>query len=186
MSRPCAWCAHPDRARLEERVLRGESVQSVSVDAQLPHWPSAGHRHFRNHVGPELRRVARAHVADFADRLLGLADEAADQRERGRERNDSRTVLTALRAEKEVISELSSVLGITHEEVVEQLREARALILAIVDVVRDSRPELAEHLARELDRRDQPELADSLRGLAAESGPRHLHALPDGPPKEIQ
>lgn len=137
----------------------------MSVDANLPHWPSAGHRHFRNCVGPEKRRIARAHVADFADRLLALADEAADQRERGRARGDSRTVLAALRAEKEVIGELSSVLGITHEEVIEQLQEARALILAFRDVILDGRPDLAEHLAMELDRRDQPELADSVRSL---------------------
>jgi hypothetical protein len=65
------------------------------------------------------------------------------------------------------------------------LTEARALILAICDVIRDSRPELAEHLARELDRRDQPELADSLRGLVNEPGPRRLQALPEPNPKEI-
>lgn len=150
----------------------------MSVSAGLPHWPSAGHRHFRNHVGPELRRVAKAHVADFAQRLLDLADEAAEQRERGRVQHDSKLVLAALRAEKEVIGELTGVLGISHEEIVEQLQEARALVLAIADVIQDSRPEIAESLARELDRRDQPDLADSLRELAAAPAPRHLQALP--------
>jgi hypothetical protein len=125
-------------------------------------------------------------VADFADRLLSLADDAAEQREHGREHHDHKLVLAALRAEREVIGELTSVLGVTHEEVVEQLQEARALILAIGDVIRDSRPELAVRLARELDRRSQPELADSLRELADEVAPRHLHALPSANPEETE
>jgi hypothetical protein len=125
-------------------------------------------------------------VADFADRLLGLADEAAEQREHGREHHDPKLVLAAVRAEREVIAELTSVLGVTHEEIVEQLQEARALILSIADVIRDSRPELAEHLARELDRRNQPELADSLRDLADEVRPRPLHALPSATSEETQ
>lgn len=185
MSRPCGWCGHPDRVALEERVLRGESIQSVSVSANLPHWPSAGHRHFRGHVRPELRRVARTHVADFAQRLMDLADDAAEQGAQGRAGHDPKLVLAALRAEREVLGELSSVLGITHEEIIEQLGEARALILAICDVVRDSRPELAEHLARELDRRDQPELADSLRGLARDQA-AVLNPPSNFAPKELQ
>ncbi|MGY1602375.1 hypothetical protein [Geodermatophilus sp. SYSU D00815] len=97
-------------------------------------------------------------------RLVALADAAAEQRERGEARGDSRTVLAALRAEREVIGELTSVLGVTHEEIVEQLQEARALILAVVKVAREA-PALAGLLALELDRLGHDELADSLRTL---------------------
>jgi hypothetical protein len=166
VSRPCGWCRHPQRVALEERVLRGESIQSVTIDAKLPYWPSAGHRHFRAHVRPELRRaVPTAHLADFAQRLLDMADDAAAQRERARTRGDAKTLLAAMREERAAVSDLVSALGITADEVVDQLQDMRALALAVREVVLDSAPELGERLAAQLEGQGQDDLAESLLSL---------------------
>jgi hypothetical protein len=165
--------------------LNGESFRAISSESGCS--PAAGSRHWRQCVRPELRRSAPpAHVAGFAARLLDIADSAADERERARARHDGRLVLAAMRAEREAISELTNVLGIDDEEVVTQLAEARALVLAVRDAVLDSHPELAERLARDLTGKGQPELADALLSLVREPGPHHLHAIRDTPPKEIQ
>jgi transposase-like protein len=183
MPRHCGLCDHPKRKELEQRVLEGTTFREIARESGLSE--AACTRHWRIHAKPELRRsLPAAHLSDFAVRLWSLANDAAEQRQHSREREDTKLVLSAMREERAALGDLMGVLGVSDEETVAQLQEARALVLAVRDVVINDHPELAEHLAQELDRQHQPDLADSLRGLAADLGPPRLQALPTPDPKE--
>jgi hypothetical protein len=174
MPRHCGWCSHPRRAELEQRILNGETFRAVASDSGLS--VAASSRHWRLHVRPALREaVPAAHISTFGRRLLDVADSAADLRARGRASGDDRLALQAGRAEREALADLMNRLGFDDTEAIEQVEEARLFVRAVHAAVRDA-PELAERLARELDRVGQDGLADSVRSLI---DPRpQLHAVP--------
>jgi hypothetical protein len=137
---------------------------------------AASSRHWRIHVRPHLRdAVPAAHLSAFARRLVDVADDAADLRERGRLSGDHRLALQAGKAEREALADLMTRLGMDDTEAIEEVEQARHFIHAVHRAVRDT-PELAERLGRELDLGGQPELADSVRSLR-DLRPQ-LHAVP--------
>jgi hypothetical protein len=144
-------------------VLDGTPFRAIASDAGFS--TAAASRHWRIHVRPSLRdAVPAAHLSAFARRLVDVADDAADLREHGRLTGNHRLALQAGKAEREALADLMNRLGLDDTEAIEEVEQARQFIQAVHRAVRDA-PELAERLARELDRLGQDNLADSVRSL---------------------
>jgi hypothetical protein len=171
--RHCGWCSHPRKSDLEQRVLDGESFRAVASDAQTS--VAAASRHWRLHVRPTLRAEVPAHLSTFARRLLDIADDASDLRERAQHDGDRRLALQAGRAEREALADVIARLGIDDVEAIEEVEQARAFVHAVHRAVADA-PELAERLARELESQGYDDMADSVRSLI-DLRPQ-LHAVP--------
>lgn len=159
-------------------MLSGEPFRAVASDAQTS--VAAASRHWRLHVQPVMRDAVPVHLSEFAHRLVAVADDASDLRELGRLTGDHRLALQAGRAEREALADLINRLGVDDTEAIEEIEACRAFVVAVQRSV-DDVPELAERLARELDRQGQDELAAGVRSLV-DVRPQ-LRAVP---PKEIR
>jgi hypothetical protein len=182
-------CSHPIRAQLETRILTGEPISLVAVDAGIS--VTAVNRHRRNHLRGELRAVlacgpAANHVADFADQLVELTEDANSVREFARASNNPDLLLRAIASTRDTLLTLTHHLGVDSEETVTSLRGARAVLLALVRVLPTHPAALAE-LLKHLRNNDQADLAAALetavarmRYLPAPVAPHPERARPKG------
>jgi hypothetical protein len=176
----CGWCALSNRTELERRVLDGETIVSVALDT--PYGPTAAHSHFRNHVAkPALAEsrasaASRLQIADFGERILSLADDAAAAREHAVRTNDAKLMLLAIREESSVLATMISKLGLDSTETLENLHQGKALAQAISNVLRDQ-PTLARAMARELSESKEPELAQAFYRLSDLASSRQIAQL---------
>lgn len=162
MPRTCGLCSHFRRADLERRLLDGESMRLVAVDARLSE--SAVSRHVRNHLSPELRAQLRSgtaglHLGDFGDRLMALVEATEAVREQAHTAGDPRLLLQAVASERDTLGVLMTKLGIDSEELADYVGEARNLVDAIRAVL-VKYPDVSEEMADSL-RDTQPDLADA-------------------------
>ena len=169
MSRRCGLCWNPLRSDLERRILDGDSIRFVAVDAGVSE--SAVYRHLRNHLRPDLaaelgNRGAPLSVRDFAARLLSLLDETAAVRDFAKRSNDGRLLLQAAGQERDTLAFLLTRLGIDTQDVIETLSEAHALLRACVTSL-SSHPDALDDVAKALREQGEHELAHTLTHIAA-------------------
>lgn len=187
MARKCAMCWAPNRAQLEQRAFEGESKQLLAAEIGVN--PSAIHRHMRMHAQVQLRtelanRGAAVHVADLAERLVGLMDEAATVRDYARTVNDPRLLLQAAESERSTVMILVKQLGIDRTDLVTSVRDAQ-IILGLVGKVLRPHPEVMRELISELrlhssQRNELSDLADVLESVlpGPSSGSTQLRSIP--------
>lgn len=192
MARRCAMCWTANRAQLEQRVIEGDSIQLIADEIGVN--PSAVYRHLRLHVREQVRtelanRGAAVQIADLAERLVGLMDEAATVRNYARTINDPRLLLQAAESERSTVMILIKQLGIDRTDIVGSVRDAQ-VILGLVGKVLRSHPEVMRELISELrlhssERNELSDLADVLECslVAPSSGSTLLRSIP---PKESQ
>lgn len=169
VARRCGLCASAQRADLEHRLLNGEPIRLVSERAGVSE--SAVYRHLRNHLQPgALREVQGSESSglrpeQFAARLVASLADISEVRDHARATGDGRLLLAACAQERETLSTLLVRLGMDGESVVNDLKEARALVVAIRAIVRDH-PEAIKQIATELrGDSDGGELADARDAL---------------------
>ncbi|WP_322937587.1 hypothetical protein [Nocardioides bizhenqiangii] len=148
---------------MEARILRNEPIVLVASDAGFS--VAAVNRHRRAHLRPELRAQlatrAPAHIADFADQLAELADDANSVRDFARESDNPDLLLRASASKRDTILTLIHHLGVDSTETVESLREAIALAAACVRVL-PSHPDVVTQVVADLRTQGQDRLADEL------------------------
>lgn len=186
MARRCAMCWTANRTQLEQRVIEGDSIQLIADEIGVN--PSAVYRHLRLHVREQVRtelanRGAAVHVADLAERLVGLMDEAATVRNYARTVNDPRLLLQAAESERSTVMILVKQLGIDRTDLVTSVRDAQ-IILGLVGKVLRPHPEVMRELISELrrhssQRNELSDLADVLECslLAPSTGSAQLRSI---------
>lgn len=175
MSARCGWCWDARRQEWERRLTSGEAMRSIALDT--PFSVSAGNRHVRHHMNPELLKEMRAttqvHISDFTDRLAALTEETAQVRAYARQVNDPKLLLSAVQAERETLNVLLARLGVDDTEAVAVLREAKALASALAAVLPQS-PAVARALSEHLERCGHDDLSQALASLSAGSEVRQI------------
>lgn len=171
VGRNCGWCIHPDLPKWEARLAAGEGISAVA--AVTPFSESAARRHVRLHLQPRLAQerfdpAAAVTVADFASRLLGLADTAATMRQRAALSNDNRLALQAIEQESKILSALSARLGIESSEAVALLEECQAVIRGVARAISSGSLRDAETLAWFVREEGAERVADALVDRAAQ------------------
>lgn len=132
MPRNCGWCDSSQRAEWEQRLAKGEPVSVVVADT--PFSESAARRHLRSHLQPALLAEMHlsglekeVHLSDFADRLMGLAEQAVAVRVYAEQTRNPKLMLQAIQSERETIGVLMNRLGVDSGSSVEFFNEARTL-----------------------------------------------------------
>jgi hypothetical protein len=188
VSRNCGWCSSVNRLEWEKRVLDGESFQLVSLDT--PSTASAGARHFRNCMAgssvADMRSGAasRMQLGDFAERLLGLANDARAAREYAAQTSNPKLMLQAVREESQVLDTLMTRLGIDQSEMISMLREAKSLAQAVSAVLQDQ-PTVARALAHHLSTRGEDDLSQAFQAMADRASARQVVQLANNHPKQV-
>ena len=72
--RPCLTCEHPERARIDFLIARGESISAVATKFSVSK-PSI-YRHAQQHISDEYRNVVQSSPLESLESLQKLAAEA--------------------------------------------------------------------------------------------------------------
>lgn len=121
MARPCSVCTRSDRARIDELLADGVSVQAVAAEYEIPARTLYRHRgaHTDNPAG-ELEVLALTRIAS---RVEELANDLRLTRLRAQATGAHSTAIRAAAAELRALDQLSSRLGIDDTSIVEHLAE---------------------------------------------------------------
>lgn len=140
-------------------------------------------RHWRGHVRPLLKAAAPdLHLTTFAQRLLTIADEAADLRQGA---TAPTVALAAMRTEREALAELTGRLGFDDTEAIEDLRVWTQAARALAGAIRACGPAVAEQIAAQLDATRDAELAE-LADVLRDNARDDQLAVATATTKEIQ
>jgi len=172
MAGRCTICTHPHRDEVDADLARGVAQRAVAK--RLGVSGSSVQRHAARHLRPEIRQaITRRHdlrVGGLADRLAGLATDAASVRQAAMASGDPGMSLRAVDTERAVLTDLAKLVGLDPDSVRDGLHEAVALADAVSNLiqreVRAGGPTLADDLADELDHLDSPELASAIRDVS--------------------
>lgn len=157
---------HPDRARLEQRLLRGENVLKISNDSGISEaslYRARGQLERELQADQEAQNLSRGAIAL---RLARLAADLRDARQGAAARGNVRSQVAAAAEERRVLIDL---LAVTPElDGIEQEADARVIAAAMAGVLRargDST--LAAELSAQLKARGgSPQLVGSVEDLA--------------------
>jgi hypothetical protein len=149
MPRTCTICIHPDRLRIEQAIIAGTSLRTIS--GQYGPSKTAVMRH-RSHVveamsrNKDVREQVRTgklldDVRAGEERAERLFDQATEILKTARDENDPRTALQAIRAASAVIGEARGYMQL-RGELTNELGRDRALSPVSIQILCPSAPSL--------------------------------------------
>lgn len=164
----CSTCSHPQRAEIEDALSSGtHSLRGIA--RQFGIGSEALRRHVHGHLSQDVQDAFRAVEGlpglTIAQRLLAVANHARGVRHDADDRADDRLALAAGKAEHTALLGLAEQLGVRSGDAIENLEEAHAAMLALIESSRRN-PEIAATVAEVLSERGQVAWAASFRKLA--------------------
>jgi transposase-like protein len=164
LGRPCTICHHRLRAEIEQGIEMGVTISALAERFDFS--KSAGYRHVRLHLHPEIPTGSANVYADQPSNILGrLVEVADDLRNMRRAAVSAGNTLSAARtatAEIRALSVMADRLGIENLDVLDTLTQVSDIARAFVGVGARY-PEAGDALVSALEARGKTEAADNLR-----------------------
>lgn len=168
--RRCLTCSHPKALEVNEALISGQKVSSISHRYGIP--SDALFRHVRNHLSTVIDSADRLDFATvlptLTRRILDIADANATARELAQANGQSAQAARLGDAELRAITVLTQRLGIDDEDIAEQLELLPVLARAVGSTVREQ-PGFGFVLADRLRAYGADDLAQDMEEHAARS-----------------
>ncbi len=160
---------HPQRSQIDTLLAQGLPIAVIARRFNLS--DSAVYRYQNRQAFPDFREGLNAEGSapsgTVLDQLLELVQQLGDQRRALRGTN---LMSRAASAEMRAIDTLLNRLGVDHEDVAEQMRDAWVLVQSVGRVVRKN-PELGRLLAADLFAHGAtPDLTAAIRSMLPDEG----------------
>lgn len=169
--RRCTVCAHPDADRITADLRSGASVTGIVrrlEGTSAPLSRDALYRHLKAHANEregQLQIMNQPPALTIARRIGDIADAARAARTGAYAAGNLHGGARAGDSELRALIALADRLGVTHDDVIEDVDEMVALAKAVGQAARRS-PAVGEAIALRLEANGQQEIADELRKAA--------------------
>lgn len=162
LGRPCVTCSHADRAEIEERMVSGDSLLSISRTYEIDR--ASLDRHRARHVAwsPELAAAAGLTPETVTTRLIDIAMSLEDDRKAAWEAGNTAEHRKASEAARRAWGTVGAVSGDRAPAMAAKVEDQQVQLRAMAALLR-RHPQVLDAFTRELDAQDAPEVAEQVR-----------------------
>ena len=157
MSRKCLVCTHPEYQKIDEALIRGESLRDIARHYELD--KSAILRHKQNHLPVHLIKAnekdERQRACSLVEEIHRLKKKAERIAEQAEQKGDFRTALSGIRELTRIVEILARMQGeIQNQNINIVLNtkwiELRTIILNALDEFPEAKIKVAEAIKNDI------------------------------------